>query len=318
VECVPCSPRKVPDLIAQKAQSWQAPPEPSEEKRLTFRKTYNERLRERSIICKTCGQTYTEAHNSAFACGYHPGVYRVACPVTCPAHKDVSKITPKCMGHRRKRWSCCDSVFEGKSVGGSTGCKYRYHLPPSEEPRYGDIASKLLQDVVQTEKQLDAQIEESRSNSTVRHAMKLNRDQLALAADRQSKERSIVNRFKELKCDKHMDEHVLVSALQEYETSKAEEEKERMAKVMGHEYRNKNLIVYEKKEELEELPDLTDPAYLKSVLDSVRDDSSLASPPPTPIPTPSTTTYGLTPSTSAPSTFRKLEDGSRRSTGRSS
>ena len=73
-------------------------------------------------------------------------------------------------------------------------------------------------------------------------------------------------------------------------------------------------------------PDLTDPDYLKSVLDSVRDEaSSLASPPPTPIPTPSTTTYGLTPSTSArptdssaPSTFRKLEDGSRRSTGRSS
>ena len=68
------------------------------------------------------------------------------------------------------------------------------------------------------------------------------------------------------------------------------------------------------------MPDLTDPAYLKSVLDSVRDEastalsSSLASPPPTPIPTPSTTTYGLTPSTSAPSTFRRLED---RSTGRS-
>jgi hypothetical protein len=318
---VPCSPRKVPDLIAQKAQSWQAPPEPSEEKRLKFRKTYTERLRERSIICKTCGQTYTEAHNSAFACGYHPGVYRVACPVTCPASKDVSKITPACMGHRRKRWSCCDSVFEGKAVGGATGCKYRYHLPPSQEPRYGDVAAQMLQDVVQTEKQLDAQIEESRSNSTVRHAMKLNRDQLALAADRQSKERSIVAKFKELKCDKHMDEHVLVSALQDYETSKAEEEKERMARVAGHEYRNKNLIVYDTKEEVEALPDLTDPDYLRSVLDSVRDEastalsSSLASPPPTPIPTPSTTTYGLTPSTSAPSTFRRLED---RSTGRSS
>merc|ERR1711898_26546 len=165
---------------------------------------------------------------------------------------------------------------------------------------------------------------ESRSNSTVRHAMKLNRDQLALAADRQAKERSIVNRFKELKCDKHMDEHVLVSALQDYETSKAEEEKERMAKAAGHTYRSKNLIVYDTKVEAEELPDLTDPEYLKSVLDSVRDEastalsSSLASPPPTPIPTPSTTTYGLTPSTSArptdssaPSTFRKLEDGSR-------
>ena len=92
VECVPCSPRQVPDLVAQKAGSWQAPPENSEEKRLKFRKTFNERLRERSIICKTCGQTYTEAHNSAFACGYHPGVYRVACPVTCPAHKDVKRI----------------------------------------------------------------------------------------------------------------------------------------------------------------------------------------------------------------------------------
>ena len=68
VECVPCSPRNVPDLVAQKAQSWQAPPESTEEKRLKFRKTFNERLRERSIVCRTCGQTYTEAHNSAFAC----------------------------------------------------------------------------------------------------------------------------------------------------------------------------------------------------------------------------------------------------------
>ena len=237
VECVPCSPRQVPDLVAQKAQSWKPAPENEGEKRLKFRKTFNERLRERSIICKTCGQTYTEAHNSAFACGYHPGSYRVACPASCPAHKDVSKITPACMGHRRKRWSCCDSVFEGKAVGGATGCKYRYHLPPSEEPRYGDVAAKMLEDVVRTEKQLDEQIEESRSNSTVRHAMKLNRDQLALAAERQAKERSIVAKFKELKCDKHMDEHVLVSALQEYETSKAEEEKERMAKAAGHTYR---------------------------------------------------------------------------------
>merc|ERR1712167_264828 len=300
--------------IAQKAQSWKAPQEHEVAKRLKFRKTFNERLRERSIVCRTCGQTYTEAHNSAFACGYHPGTYRVACPASCPAHKDVSKITPKCMGHRRKRWSCCDSVFEGKAVGGATGCKYRYHLPPSEEPRYGNVASKMLEDVRRTEKQLDADIIESRSNSSVRHAMKLNRDQLALAADRQAKERSIVNRFKELKCDKHMDEHVLVSALQEYETSKAEEEKERMARVAGHTYRSKNLIVYDKKVEVEELPDLTDPDYLRSVLDSVRDDSSLASPPPSPIPTPSTTTYGLTPSTSSPSTFRRLED---RSTGRS-
>ena len=88
--------------------------------------------------------------------------------------------------------------------------------------------------------------------ATARYAWEPLRDnQLALAAERQAKERSIVAKFKELKCDKHMDEHVLVSALQEYETSKAEEEKERMAKVAGHTYRSKNLIVYEKKEELE-------------------------------------------------------------------
>ena len=73
--------------------------------------------------------------------------------------------------------------------------------------------------------------------------------------------------------------------MQEYETTKAEEEKERMAKAAGHTYRSKNLIVYDTKVEVEELPDLTDPEYLKSVLDSVRDEastalsSSLASPP---------------------------------------
>ena len=89
--------------------------------------------------------------------------------------------------------------------------------------------------------------------------MKLNRDQLALAADRQAKERSIVNRFKELKCDKHMDEHVLVSALQEYETSKAEEEKERMAKGRPTEARTSSCT--RRRRSVEELPDLTDPSY---------------------------------------------------------
>ena len=143
MECVPCSPRQVPDLVAQKAQSWQAPPEPSEEKRLKFRKTYNERLRERSIICKTCGQTYTEAHNSAFACSYHPRDYQSRVPLLdSPIKAKGSAAAAWAIG--RKRWSCCDSVFEGKAVSGSTGCKYRYHLPPSPRTGTAMVAARIL------------------------------------------------------------------------------------------------------------------------------------------------------------------------------
>ena len=60
--------------------------------------------------------------------------YRTCCPKDCPAATDPSKITPRCMAHRRKRWSCCDRTAQGK--GGSTGCAFRYHLPPDAAPMY--------------------------------------------------------------------------------------------------------------------------------------------------------------------------------------
>ena len=153
VECVPCSPRQVPDLVAQKAQSWKPAPESTEEKRLKFRKTFNERLRERSIICKTCGQTYTEAHNSAFACGYHPGSIesrvprRVRQPRTSVKSRRRAWATGGSAGRaaipfsKVKLWAVLQDVNTG------TICLL------SEEPRYGNIASKMLEDVVQTEKQ---------------------------------------------------------------------------------------------------------------------------------------------------------------------
>lgn len=322
VECYAISPRNVPDLKALRAQRGMSAPPVEEPKRNKFRKTFNERLRERAIICRTCGQSYTEGHNSALSCGYHPGAWRTACPISCPAHKDVTKITAKCMAHRRKRWSCCDSISE--SSGNGTGCKYRYHRPPEKEPRYGDVATKLLEAVRFAESTIDQDIRDARENSTVRHAMKLNRDQLSLAADKQAKERKIVSKFNEMKCDRHMDEHVLVSALQEYEGEKIEEEKQRMAQQSGHEYRGKDLIKYEKVEDLESLPDLLNPKDLADLLAdeaSSAMESSLMSPPPTPLATPSTSAPGWTPSTSAPSTFRKLEDGaasSRASSGRRS
>ena len=174
VECVPCSPRQVPDLVAQKAQSWKPAPESTEEKRLKFRKTFNERLRERSLSSvKLAARPTRRPIIARSRVAIIPVLIRVACPAACPGFEGRQKITPACMGHRRKRWSCCDSVSRGQSVGGATGCKYRYHLPPSQEPRYGGVAAKMLEDVVRTEKQLDEQIEESRSNSTVRHAMKI-------------------------------------------------------------------------------------------------------------------------------------------------
>ena len=40
-----------------------------------YPKTHAERLRERVVICKVCGATYTEAHNTSSSCGYHPGAY---------------------------------------------------------------------------------------------------------------------------------------------------------------------------------------------------------------------------------------------------
>jgi len=77
----------------------------------------------RHARCRNCRQEYTPLANHAHACAYHPGVYEMACPKSCP------RFSNACMGHYKRRWSCCDVTVE---IPHEAGCHKRWHEPDHE------------------------------------------------------------------------------------------------------------------------------------------------------------------------------------------
>jgi hypothetical protein len=75
--------------------------------------------------CRNCSAWYLPAQNTDLSCTYHTGSFIVACPSSCPG------VTPACMTHRVRRWTCCDSREGG--VGGSGGCARRSHVPSTDQ-----------------------------------------------------------------------------------------------------------------------------------------------------------------------------------------
>jgi hypothetical protein len=87
----------------------------------------------RWLECRHCRNRFREHQNHARSCQYHPGVYTLACPKTCPFHGNKPDSV-RCLSHYRTRWSCCESLAEGEF--GNTGCDYRWHLPLETDRPY--------------------------------------------------------------------------------------------------------------------------------------------------------------------------------------
>ena len=100
--------------------------------------------------------------------------------------------------------------------------------------RYGDVARKLTKKYEEMHAAVDVRIEASRSNDAVREAMRINRDQIGVVTTAMDKERSIVAKFKELKCDKHMETETIVKALEDYNEEKRKDAQEKAARLAGH------------------------------------------------------------------------------------
>eukprot|EP01029_Cantina_marsupialis_P027028 TRINITY_DN741_c0_g1_i3.p1 TRINITY_DN741_c0_g1~~TRINITY_DN741_c0_g1_i3.p1 ORF type:complete len:1535 (+),score=622.52 TRINITY_DN741_c0_g1_i3:623-4606(+) len=83
---------------------------------------------QRVFLCRHCHEEFTGNTNHSEACAFHPGIYKTACPKSCPV------FTTKCMRHYKKRWSCCDSI--DKSPFGKGGCERRWHMPPKIDEVY--------------------------------------------------------------------------------------------------------------------------------------------------------------------------------------
>lgn len=192
------------------SSSTQDEDEPQTDEATTPTLTRLEQVQCREIECTTCGLRFTEAHNRAEACTYHPGEYKLSCPRSCPAFSDARRMTTQCMGHRAKRWSCCDARSRG-----TLGCQTRFHTAPSTEPLYGDVARRLTDEYTVEKVALDERLAKIKAENTVHVVSLEHRAKLDDMAGKLSKERSIVAKFKELKCDKYVDNDALVEVIKE-------------------------------------------------------------------------------------------------------
>lgn len=177
-------------------------------------KPHLEDLQHRPIQCTTCGVFYTEAHNHADACVFHPGQYRLSCPRSCPGYYDVRKRTTACMAHRAKRWSCCDQRSQGE-VGRSSGCRRRFHMAPPREPRYGDIAKKLTNKYKASLVSMDASLAKIDADNAVHSASLEHRTQFDAVAKKLDGERAIINKFKMLGCDKYIPQAAFIDVVKD-------------------------------------------------------------------------------------------------------
>ncbi|KAJ1446334.1 hypothetical protein M885DRAFT_546980 [Pelagophyceae sp. CCMP2097] len=209
-----------------------AQPEDSEEvyrltdlplrERARFPKTRLQRLQQRTILCRSCGAGYTEAHNRSDGCAYHSGVFKLACPKTCPAHYDSNLVKTSCMAHRATRWSCCDTRAPAAP---GLGCAHRFHQPPRQDATYEPIARGLTETLKANEAALDGDLAAIALDDFALEARTVKRLQLAAISEKLQGERGIVARYKAMQLDRHIDDATILDVYEQHRKQQAEEKR---------------------------------------------------------------------------------------------
>ena len=132
--------------------------------------TIMQKHRERTVQCKRCIEFYLESQNNCFSCLFHTGVYTFTCPKYC---KNPG-LTLKCVAHKRKRWTCCDSSTENIQ-----GCSRRYHIPKDEDPVYQDLMERINERDTELLSGLDLRLDQAVKDDWILKEKEIKRDQLA-------------------------------------------------------------------------------------------------------------------------------------------
>lgn len=148
---------------------------------IAVRETLMHRLTNRVMECVNCKTAFSHSSNHSQACAYHPGDYKYACPKTCTRQNSGEAtaqglgVSPKCMAHYAKRWTCCDRTKVLPY--GRDGCSRRWHMPPKTDPAVHALTEQRKETREQTAKAREA-LEER-----VRRWKALNRRMRAEEAD---------------------------------------------------------------------------------------------------------------------------------------
>ena len=162
------------------------------------RETLMHRLTNRIMECVNCKAMFTQSSNHSQACAYHDGDYKFACPRTCTRKQSGAvnaqslSVSPKCMAHYCKRWTCCDQTkvlpFN------RDGCKKRWHVPPETDVQVDAIA-KQRQDLREKSAEVQGELEKRlRKWKAINHSMRS--DEVEKMRERVKGDREVVKQYK--------------------------------------------------------------------------------------------------------------------------
>ena len=152
------------------------------------------RHQRRWLECKMCKIRYREGQNHQRACQYHSGVYKLACPKSCPFAL-TKPHSVKCLAHYRTRWSCCESLAEGEY--GSTGCDYRWHATSGVDIPYRAQHEQHKEEEDRAEEQL--QVVKNDASEWERKARRFRIEGIKDIIEERNVQHEDASRFKDIK-----------------------------------------------------------------------------------------------------------------------
>ena len=141
-----------------------------------------------------CKIRYREGQNHQRACQYHSGVYKLACPKSCPFAL-TKPHSVKCLAHYRTRWSCCESLAEGEY--GSTGCDYRWHATSGVDIPYRAQHEQHKEEEDRAEEQL--QVVKNDASEWERKARRFRIEGIKDIIEERNVQHEDASRFKDIK-----------------------------------------------------------------------------------------------------------------------
>lgn len=177
-------------LQRQFKQQLETKPESNSPKQHYQASTIMQMHRERTVQCKRCIQFYLESQNNSFSCSFHPGIFTFCCPKYC---KNPG-LTMKCVAHKRKRWTCCDSSHENIQ-----GCSRRYHCPKDVDPIYESLMQRLDERDAELIEGLDSRLEQAKADDWILKEQMVKREQLRFIEGQIESDREKARAYDKLK-----------------------------------------------------------------------------------------------------------------------
>ena len=101
-----------------------------------------------------------------------------------------------CMGHKRRRWTCCDNTSRGTD--GNNGCEFRFHMA-EQDPFYANLLCSIEEQNQSTLVQVQEELEETKEHNWPLQAFRAKRGQVIKMEDNLQDQRDEAATFHHIK-----------------------------------------------------------------------------------------------------------------------